>query len=188
MLSTNDKINPGDVIIAPPRMQGSNFAKSVILLTHQRTGGHFGLCLNKPSEHKLSDLSLELDCDLPQDYPLYWGGPVGTQTIWMLHSSSWNIDATITINQHWSMTSHKSMFYHLADRDCPEQFILTFGFCGWAENQLEAEILGIPPYTLDSSWLTWRQPDEQILEVAPDELWRISCEQSSHQAVNNWMT
>lgn len=188
MLSTNDKINSGDVIIAPPRMQGSNFAKSVILLTGQRSGGHFGLCLNKPSEHKLSDLSLEIDCNLDQDYTLYWGGPVGSQTIWMLHSSDWSIEPTIEINQYWSMTSHKSMFYHLADRDCPEQFILTFGFCGWAQGQLEAELKGIPPYTIDNSWLTWHQPDEQLLAVDPEELWRVSCEQSSHQAVTNWMS
>ncbi len=188
MLSTNDKINPGDAIIAPPRMQGSNFAKSVILITTQRGGGHFGLCLNKPSNHRLSDLSLELDCDLPEDYSLYWGGPVGTQTIWMLHSSEWSIDATQEINTHWSMTSHKSMFHHLADRDCPNNFIMTFGFSGWAKGQLEQELLGLPPYTVDSSWLTWLQPDQHILEVASDELWRVSCEQSSHQAVNTWMT
>lgn len=181
-------VTSGDAIIAPPRIASSHFAKSVILLTTQRTGGHFGLCINKPSEHRLSDLSLELDCDLPQDYPLYWGGPVGTQTIWMLHSSSWSIDPTIEINQHWSMTSHKTMFYHLADRDCPEHFILTFGFCGWAQGQLEAELKGLPPYTVDSSWLTWHQPDHQLLSVDPQELWRVSCEQSSHQAVNNWMS
>ena len=65
---------------------------------------------------------------------------------------------------------------------------MTFGFSGWAKGQLEQELLGLPPYRVNSSWLTWRQPDQQMLEVAPDELWRISCEQSSHQAVNTWMT
>jgi putative transcriptional regulator len=106
----------------------------------------------------------------------------------MLHSSEWSIDATQEINTHWSMTSHRSMFHHLADRDCPNNFIMTFGFSGWARGQLEQELQGLPPYSVDSSWLTWRQPDQQMLEVAPDELWRISCEQSSHQAVNSWMT
>ena len=188
MYTARDRATPGDLIIAPPRIQDSQFAKSVILITNQRGTGHFGLCLNRPSNHRLSDLSLELECDLPEDYLLYWGGPVATQTIWMLHTPEWTIDHTIKINKYWSMTSHRSMFHHLADRDCPNNFIMTFGFCGWARGQLESELQGLPPYRVDSSWLTWQQPSSDILNVVPDEMWRISCEQSSHQAVNSWMT
>lgn len=187
MYSTRLSVAPGDVLIAPPRIQDKSFAKSVILVTNQRGGGSFGLCLNKPSGHTLSDLSMELDCDLPQDYTLYWGGPVGTQTIWMLHTPEWSVDQTVRVNPHWSMTSHHSMFHHLADGDCPRQFIITFGFCGWAKGQLESELRGEAPYSVDRSWLTWNQPTSHILEVASDELWRVSCEQSSHQAVNSWM-
>jgi len=80
------------------------------------------------------------------------------------------------------------MFHHLADRDCPNNFILTFGFCGWAKGQLESELQGLHPYRVDSSWLTWQQPSSDILDVPSDELWRVSCEQSSHQAVNSWLS
>jgi putative transcriptional regulator len=188
MYSTRDTISPGDCIIAPPRIRDQEFAKSVILVTSQRGGGDFGLCLNRPSGHTLGDLSLELDCDINENITLYWGGPVGTQTIWMLHTPDWSIDQTVQVNEHWSMTSHRSMFHHLADGDQPHNFIMTFGFCGWARGQLQRELRGEPPYSVDSSWLTWQQPTGDILDIAPDELWRISCEQSSHQAVNSWLT
>ena len=105
-----------------------------------------------------------------------------------VHTPEWSIDQTVEVNEHWSMTSHRSMFYHLADRDQPKNFIMTFGFCGWARGQLQRELKGEPPYSVDSSWLTWQQPASDILDIAHDELWRIGCEQSSHQAVNSWMT
>lgn len=188
MLDVPYKIAQGDVIIAPPRMQDSRFAKSVILLTHFKQGGAFGLCLNKISNHTVADLSPEIDCELPIDIPLYWGGPMNPQTIWMLHDTDWQVDASIQINEYWAMTSHISMFHHLADGDRPRNFIVTFGFCGWSPGQLDRELRGEPPFSIESSWLTWIRPDNKLLEVESSELWRISCEQSARQAVNTWMT
>ena len=179
---------PGDVIIAPPRIRDSRFAKTVVMLTHTTGGAQFGLCLNKPSSNTVADLTPELDVPLPYDIPLYWGGPVNPQTIWMLHSSEWVIEDTHTINKHWSMTSCLEMFHHIADGDCPNYYRFTFGFCGWAPGQLENELKGQEPYGLDSSWLTWSNPDtSKLLEVGHEELWRVSCEQSSHQAVASWL-
>lgn len=177
----------GDLIIAPPRIRDSRFNKSVIMLTTQRNGASFGLCLNKPSEYTLADLAEELELDHYPNVPLYWGGPVNTSTIWMLHTSDWYIATSVEINEHWCMTSHTSMFHHLADGDCPRDFILTFGFCGWAQGQLAAELRGDPPYTIESSWLTWHQPDEHLLQIPTTDLWRVSTEQSARQAVSHWM-
>jgi putative transcriptional regulator len=180
-------LRPGDILIAPPRMQDSRFAKTVIMLTHFRDGASFGLVLNKPSGHTINDLGPELDIPLPENPRLYWGGPVNPQTIWMLHSSDWMLDSSIRINQHWAMTSNTEMFHHISDGDTPQHWIITFGFCGWARHQLEAELKGEEPFSIESSWLYWSQPDDHLLDVAPEELWRVSTEQCSHQAVNSWM-
>lgn len=181
-------LRPGDILIAPPKMQDTRFSKTVIMLTHFRDGASFGLVLNKPSSHTVNDLSPELDVPLPQNVPLFWGGPVNPQTIWMLHSSEWQLETSIRINEHWSMTSSTEMFHHIGDGDCPEHWIITFGFCGWARHQLESEIQGEAPWSIESSWLVWHQPDDHLLDVAPEELWRVSAEQCAHQAVNHWMT
>lgn len=188
MIETESSLSPGDIIIAPPRMQDNRFTKTVILLTHFKQGATFGLCLNKISNHTVADLSPEIDAELPSDVPLYWGGPVNPHTIWMLHDTDWQVDASIQINEHWAMTSHVSMFHHLSDGDRPKNFIMTFGFCGWSAGQLDAEINGNPPWTVESSWLLWRRPEPKILEVDSSELWRIATEQSAHQAVNSWMS
>ena len=188
MIETNYHKRAGDVIIAPPRMQDQRFAKTVIMLTNFKQGAVFGLCVNKPSAHSVQDLTPELDVHIDHDIPLYWGGPVNPQTIWMLHDTGWQIDASVQINQHWAMTSHRSMFHHLADGDRPSNFILTFGFCGWGKGQLEGELKGDPPWSVESSWLVWDQPDSHLLEVESSELWRIATEQSAHQAVSHWMS
>jgi putative transcriptional regulator len=183
-----DALSPGDVIIAPPKMQDKRFSRAVIMLTHQREGYWFGLALNKPSEHTVNDLGPEMDVHIPENYPLFWGGPVNPQTIWMLHSTDWSCEHTVPINRHWAMTSNVEMFHCLADGDQPRHHILTFGFCGWGQGQLEGELAGVEPWTIESSWLTWRRPDtSKILQVDPEELWRVSCEQSSRQAVNTWL-
>lgn len=187
MLASPYKLDSGDCIIAPPRMIDARFAKTVIMLTHFKSNAAFGLCLNKISNHSIADLSPEIDCELPIDVPLYWGGPVNPQTIWMLHDHDWQVDSSVEINEHWAMTSHISMFHHLADGDRPKHFIMTFGFCAWSEGQLERELKGEHPFTQSSSWLTWRGPDSKLLEVDSSELWRVSCEQSAHQAVNSWI-
>jgi putative transcriptional regulator len=187
LLATQQPLAQGDCIIAPPRMEDGRFHKTVIMLTQNKQGGQFGLCVNKPSNHTVRDLNAELDCELPPDIPLYWGGPVNPQTIWMLHTTDWISPNTQMINDTWAMTSHISMFHHLADGDRPQHFVMTFGYCGWSNEQLAAELKGDPPYKLDSSWLTWRNPDSRLLDVDSSELWRISCEQSSHQAVAHWM-
>jgi putative transcriptional regulator len=187
LLGEDYKLAPGDVLIAPPRMQDTRFAKSVIMVTNFRNGAAFGLCLNKPSSHSVQDLTPELDVPLTENIPLYWGGPVNSQTIWMLHSADWMIDSSVQINRYWAMTSNTAMFHHLSDGDCPRHYIITFGFCGWSQGQLEAELKGEQPWTVESSWLTWRQPDSHLLEAASSELWRVGCEQSSHQAVSSWL-
>lgn len=188
MLPTELHTKLGDIIIAPPAIGHTALARTVILLTSQKLSGDFGLVINRPSSHSLADLNVELDCDLPPSVPLYWGGPVGTHTIWMLHTCDWSIDATVSVNAHWSMTSHRSMFHHLADGDCPQHFALTFGYCAWGPGQLTRELQGVTPYTVASSWLTWRQPASDVLTVPASQLWQVACKQSSHQAVASWMT
>jgi len=181
-------VDCGDVLIAPPRIQDTRFDRAVIMLTHRRQGAAFGLCVNKPSKHTVADLTPELDIDLEDDIPLYWGGPVHPQTIWMLHSNEWQLEHTIAINSHWSMTSHHTMFHHLSDGDYPEFFRITFGFCGWARGQLDSELRGDPPWTPDSSWLTWANPTpHDLMANDPLELWRASTQYSSRQAVNMWL-
>jgi putative transcriptional regulator len=176
-----------NLLIAPPQMPDSRFQKAVMMLTHDHEGGSFALCVNRPTHNTLTDIAREIDIDLNLNFPMYWGGPVNSGVIWMLHSSEWSVDRTIELNDEWSMTSDVKMFYHLSDGDVPKYFRITFGMCTWAPGQLESEMRGVPPWNKNASWLTAENPGpEWLIEMSPETLWEASTALCSQQAVNSW--
>ena len=81
------------------------------------------------------------------------------------------------------------MFHELAQGHYPERYRITFGFASWAKGQLEAELAGVPPFNVNTSWLIWRNPDpEFILDIDPEDLWAVAAEQCAHQTVSTWLT
>lgn len=183
---------PGDLLISPANMVDPRFTKTVLLLTHNDDDGSFAFCLNRPSGYSIKDLLSEnedlSDLEINFNFPVYWGGPVNPQTLWLLHDTEWNMPKTIQVNRNWSMTSHVSMFHHIADGDIPKRFRIMFGYSGWGPNQLEAELEGHYPWKKQHSWLIAKNPDPEWLFDRPeDELWSQSIELSASQAVNEWL-
>jgi putative transcriptional regulator len=180
--------NTGNLLIAPPKMSDRRFNQSVILLTHHFNSGSFGVCMNKPTPYTLSDIATELELDSLPHFPLYWGGPVTQSSIWMLHCPDWSTTNTINVNDQWSLTSHQSMFHHIADGDAPRYFRFMHGYCSWAPGQLQAEVEGNPPWTSKSSWLVAEDPGaEWLLECPEENLWEHATDLCSSQAVKNWL-
>jgi putative transcriptional regulator len=176
------------LLIAPPGIPDSRFRKAVLLLTHDHDGGSFALCVNRPTQHTLQDVLEETGIESSMNFPVYWGGPMSPGTVWMLHSSEWDTEHTITINDEWSMTSNISMFHHLADGDCPQHFRIMFGYCSWAQGQLQAELRGLPPWSQKHSWLVADNPGpEWLLEAPVEELWEDAAQLSGQQAVASWL-
>lgn len=181
-------IEVGDLLIAPPNISDSRFEKAVLLLTHDTIYGSIAFCVNRPSNHKLNDIIKELDLELPDNFNLYWGGPVHQNTVWMLHEAEWSCEHTISVNDNWALTSHTSMFQHLADGDYPNRFRFFFGQASWAPGQLEGELSGEHPWKKSHSWLIAKQADpEWLLETSYRELWVESTQICSEQAIDRWM-
>ena len=160
------RIEKGDLLIAPPNMSDSRFDKTVLLVTQSTNRGSLALCVNRPTSHSINSVLKEINIELAQDFNLYWGGPVGINTVWMLHHSDWKMDSTHRINADWSVTSNVGMFHHLADNDYPERFRIFFGQCSWGPGQLEGELLGDPPWRSQQSWLTLKTPDHDERALA----------------------
>lgn len=178
----------GNLLIAPPTIPDTRFRKSVLVLTNDNLRGSFALCINKPTNHTLKDLLEDTGIETELNFPLYWGGPVNPNTIWMLHSSEWSCAHTVPINDDWSVTSHMSMFHHLADGDYPEHFRLMYGYSSWAQGQLKAELRGTAPWNPAHSWLVAENPGPGWLFEQPvEDVWMNSTELSGHQAVDTWL-
>ena len=184
------QITSGDLLVAPAMAADYRFARSVVMLTHASAMGSYGLVLNRISELNVQDLVQDHSLrDHPQlDIPIYWGGPVQPNTIWMLHPADWSVEATLEVNDLWSLTSHSEMFEALAEGQGPEWYRIFHGFSGWRAGQLERELEGRPPYSAQHSWLVINEPPAIWLQEQPPEtLWLDSVDLSAHQAVDHWL-
>lgn len=182
------KPKSSDLLIAPPRIPDPRFKKSVLMLTHDHKGGSFALCVNRPTEHTLQDILPELGIDTNLNFPLYWGGPVSVNTVWMLHDAGWNCEHTVPVTDEWAMTSNVEMFRDLANGNFPKHFRLMLGYCSWGKNQLQSEIDGMPPWNHNNSWLLAENLGPEWLFDQPVELiWDSATTLSSHQAVSSWL-
>jgi putative transcriptional regulator len=158
------------------------------MLTHDHRAGSFALCVNKETGHTLNEILENTGLETNLNFPIYWGGPVSQQTIWMLHSNEWSIGETVELKNGWSMTSNAGMFKRMVDGDIPKHFRIMFGYCSWAENQLRCEIEGLGPWKKENSWLVAKNlGPEWLFESPVDTLWESATTLSSHQAVDSWL-
>lgn len=183
-------VTVGDALIAPANMVDARFDKTVMLVTQVNNTGHMALCLNRPTEYTLQDLldREDLSIDKKLEHPLYWGGPVNQNTVWMLHDPDWSQRNSLYINDKWSMTSHVSMFSRLSDNDYPRWFRFFFGFAAWGPGQLEHEIQGEHPWRKEHSWLIAKDIDPYwMVDQVEDLLWQEAIQLSANQAVEQWL-
>lgn len=178
----------GDLLVSPPNLPDPRFDRTVIMLTYNNHRGSFGLCLNRQTEHTVNEILTPLDISLPLDHPLYWGGPVNPTTVWMLHDTGWSVDATVPVDERWSITSNTSMFEKLSRGDWPGRFRVFFGHSSWAPGQLQQELTGGETWNHNHSWLTIKDPDPIWLnDCDPEQLWTTACSTCRQQAVEGWM-
>jgi putative transcriptional regulator len=183
------KFQPGDLLIAPPAMIDPRFRNTVLLITQHGPTGTQALCLNKPIGHNLNDVIAPLGVELEENPKMFWGGPIGVNTVWMLHEQGWECENTLSVTDEWAMTSSMNMFEHIADGDRPETYRVIMGLSTWEPGQLAAELNGTGSFTIESSWLVARAPCPQDLFDRPNrDLWQYCCEIAANQAVNDWLT
>jgi len=67
-------------------------------------------------------------------------------TVYILHNKDSRFDELISINDHISLSTDLNLVKSILEDDGPENFLVSFGYTGWASGQLEREILS-------GSWL-----------------------------------
>ena len=182
------KLTAGTLLIAPPGMPDPRFHGAVMLLVQHEPSGSVAFAMNKPTDYVINDILDEIDVDGNLPLPLYWGGPVRSSAVWMLHDADWTMERSVEINEHWAMTSSLGMFSHIIDGDCPGYYRFLHGIATWGPGQLEGEIRGEHPWTASSSWLTVPDPGpEFLLECPEDRLWEQATDLVKDQFVSNWL-
>ena len=149
----------GQLLLAMPNLRDARFAQSVIFICAHNADGAMGLILNrllrKPKfEDQMQQLGVEPHPPR-RVLPISQGGPVDEHRGFVLHSTDWTSQGSLTINGAYGLSANLDILQAIADGAGPTHARLLLGYAGWGSGQLEEEIQ-------HNSWLT-APPDDEIL-------------------------
>ena len=134
-------------LIATEKMKDNRFEKTVIAMLENDKDGAWGLVINKPIGSipiaLLIDPSLNTSKEREELYklniPVFWGGPVGTKEIFILHSNEYQSDTTNNYGSI-SISQDYNILFDIVKNKGPEKSLVILGYSGWGSGQLEGEM------------------------------------------------
>ena len=134
-------------LIATKKMGDVRFKKTVILMLEHDTKGALGIVVNKPlGEITLGSLISQVDdksINKKELYnikmPIYWGGPVDSNKILILHSNDYKNESTKNYN-NLSISSDLITLVEIAEKKGPKKSLVLLGLAAWNAGQLDGEI------------------------------------------------
>ena len=134
-------------LIATEKMNDDRFEKTVITMLENDKDGAWGLVINKPIGilpiALLIDPSLNTSKEREELYKInvrvFWGGPVETKKIFVLHSNEYQSDSTINYGSI-SISQDYDVLFDIAKKKGPDKSLVILGYSGWGEGQLEGEM------------------------------------------------
>lgn len=154
-------LESGSILLASPKLHGDEFHRTVIYLTSYDEKGAAGLVLNRPMKIFLGQIFPEIK----QAIPVFWGGPVGNDTLLFLHNDPVQIPESIKIGDFTYLGGDFSAIKNLlgAGKITSDDIRFFIGYSGWSPGQLEGEIQ-------EKHWLV-EYPDFDPLSVQAENLW-----------------
>ena len=162
-------VNPqkGDLLIAEPLLDEPYFKRSVILLLDEDNNqGHIGLALNKITPVSLQDLFP--DWKAGAEVPVYSGGPVEADRLFMLHTMGDRFDGSMEVSPGLYVGAKLDdiIDYINNNRYADGNIRFFLGYSGWSRGQLTSEIL-------KNTWALNPNPGHtDVLTGAEDLYWR----------------
>jgi putative transcriptional regulator len=164
-------VQEGTLLAAGPDMLDPNFMHRVVLLCRHAEDGAYGLVVNHLSEFTTRDVFPShplLGAEDAPAFPIYLGGPVGLDTLQVLHRAPERVSGGIEVAAgiHVGGELDEVARYLLEDPEgAREHLRLALGYSGWAGGQLEAELAL-------SSWLPAPPDPRLVFGDAGPEAWR----------------
>lgn len=182
-------------LVAMPGLEDALFGRSVIYVCEHNERGAMGLIVNKAADLSMRQLFDKLELPLRRDdlqgQPVLQGGPIHTERGFVLHDPIHVAEAsedggeifasTLKVPGGLEMTTSRDVLETLSSGAGPRRVLITLGYAGWGEGQLETELS-------ENSWLTvpadarivFETPLEQRYDQALDLLglksWMLSPE------------
>ncbi|AHE67930.1 YqgE/AlgH family protein [Legionella oakridgensis] len=159
------------LLIAMPSLRDPNFKRAVIYVCEHHVQGTVGLIINRPMEYPLgmvfNQLHIEPRCVERNDMPLLFGGPIQPDRGFVIHRPFGEWRSSLALRDDVTVTTSNDIIRAIADDHGPKDVLVTLGYVGWGENQLEQEML-------DNVWLVCPCTPELLYEVPFEERWEYA--------------
>lgn len=152
-------------LIAMPTLADPNFFHSVVFLCEHSAEGAMGIVVNQPLVITLGEVlqHIEIEPDRREvgQHPVYLGGPVRRDALFVIHQPLQHWESTLVVTDSVGVTTSPDILKALAADEFHGKTLVALGYAGWSAGQLEQEIA-------DNAWLSG-QADTRILFNTPAE-------------------
>ena len=151
----------GRFLVATEQLDGTSFQQAVILITHHSERGATGLAINRPTDIPLKQLFPRIPQLRQRTDPLYLGGPISTNAIFVLLRTEHPQQGMHLIADNIYFATAQNAFRYPLDTHSRTYA----GYTGWAAGQLQDEIDR-------GDWLLIQTQPGIIFDDDPGGLWK----------------
>tara|TARA_B100000029_G_C17582314_1_gene960009 strand:- start:1144 stop:1785 length:642 start_codon:yes stop_codon:yes gene_type:complete len=165
-------------LVASKKMKDERFKKTVIAMLENDENGAWGFVINKPLGSTPLALLLDPSKNTSEEreklykieVPIFWGGPVDTNKVFVLHSQEYMSETTkkfgiISISKGYKILAD------IAKNKGPKEKLIILGYSGWGDGQLEGEMER-------DDWVLSNFDFDIIFKKKPNEKWKLALNNS----------
>jgi putative transcriptional regulator len=164
---TDPRFLTGKLLLAMPGIGDPRFERAVIAVCNHDEEGALGIGIGQIIPRiGLHGVLKQFDIDpggVP-DVPVHAGGPVEPQRGFVLHSLDWGGDGTVQVADRWGLSGTIDALRALTSDKGPSRWLVSLGYAGWGEGQLDGEMLRHGWHLVDA-------PDAIVFDTAVSERW-----------------
>ena len=129
------------LLVGRAELPDPDFADSVVLVMNNLGSAPAGVIVNRPTHVAVAELFPDLKRLAPLHDKVYFGGPVGVESVWFLFRAATPPEHAIQAFDGVCLSADRELLLKLLGRAKPMEGLKIFlGHAGWAPGQLEAEI------------------------------------------------
>lgn len=152
----------GKLIIASPKLEDPNFARTVVLITEHSDEGAMGVVLNRPSQAVVEDAAPTLEPVVEHGELVHVGGPVQPTAVTVLAEFDAPDRAAVVVLDDIGFMAAGSDLDELAG--LTRRARVFAGYAGWGPGQLEGELE-------HEDWIVHEPTRDEIFSPEPEGLW-----------------
>ncbi len=158
-------LKAGKFIVATTELTSPAFSESVVLLLEHSSYGTIGVIVNRPTQHRLSDVLDQQEDHAAFADALYWGGPVARGQLMMLLRSRTPPEGGVLVTDEVYWINEADKQKNILNSKSGKSAVRIFaGYAGWGPGQLEDEVIR-------GSWRIVQADAESVFSPKTRQLW-----------------